>query len=82
MAKRSFITKKDFALISTLGIEFALIMCIGAFGGLWCDKKLNTSPWFILIGSMLAFAFALFVLVSHAKAATSREQTTKTEIKR
>lgn len=70
MDKRSFISKKDFALSTALGIEFALIMCLGTFGGWWLDKKLNTFPWFILIGSMLAFALAIFVLVKHAKAAT------------
>lgn len=73
MAKRSFISKKDFALSTALGIEFALIMCLGTFGGWWLDKKLNTFPWLILISSMLAFAFAIFVLLKHAKA-VSREK--------
>lgn len=73
MGNRRFISRKDFALISTLGIEFAIIMCLGAFGGLWLDRKLNTFPWFILVGSMLGFALALFVLISHAKAATRKE---------
>lgn len=70
MAKRSFISKKDFALSTALGIEFALIMCLGAFGGWWLDKKLNTFPWLILLASVLSFAFAMVVLVKHAKAAT------------
>lgn len=73
MAKRSFISKKDFALSTALGIEFALIMCLGTFGGWWLDKKLNTFPWLILVCSMLAFAFAIFVLLKHAKA-VSREK--------
>ena len=73
MAKRSFISKKDFALSTALGVEFALIMCLGTFGGWWLDKKLNTFPWLILISSMLAFAFAIFVLLKHAKA-VSREK--------
>ena len=73
MGKRSIITKKDFILISTLGIEFALIMCLGTFGGLWFDRKLNTFPYLILTGSFIAFAFALYVLVMHAKATTRSE---------
>lgn len=80
MGKRSIIAKKDFVLISTLGIEFALIMCFGTFGGFWLDKKINTFPCFILVGAALAFAFALYVLVSHAKAATRTG--TKTENKK
>ena len=73
MGNRRFVSRKDFALISTLGIEFAIIMCLGAFGGLWIDRKLNTFPWFILVGSMLGFALALFILIIHAKAATRKE---------
>lgn len=75
MGKRSFISKKDFALISTLGIEFALIMCLGTFGGYYLDKKLSTYPWFLLVGAALGFALALSVLVMHAKAATLKEKT-------
>jgi len=73
MDKRSFISKKDFILSTILGIEFALIMCLGAFGGWWLDKKLNTFPWLILLVSALSFAFALYVLVKHAKAATNEK---------
>lgn len=70
MGKSRFISKKDFVLISTLGIEFALIMCLGTFGGLWLDRRLNTFPWLLLTGAVIAFGFALYVLVMHAKAAT------------
>lgn len=73
MGKSRFISKKDFALISTLGIEFALIMCLGTFGGYYLDKKINTFPLFLLVGAALAFALALYVLVKHAKAATRKE---------
>lgn len=73
MGNRGGISGKDFTLISTLGIEFALIMCLGTFGGLWLDRKINTFPWFLFVGAVLGFALALFVLVSHAKAATCKE---------
>ena len=80
MGKRSVIAKKDFILISTLGIEFALIMCLGTFCGYWLDRRLNTFPYLILTGSFIAFALALYVLVMHAKAATRSE--VKTENKK
>ena len=80
MGKSRFVSKKDFALISTLGIEFALIMSFGTFGGLWLDEKINTYPCFVLIGAALAFALALYVLIMHAKAATDSE--VKTENKK
>lgn len=82
MTKRSFINKKDFLLISIFGIEFALIMSLGAFGGRWLDEKLNTSPWFLLIASIFAFAFAMFILIVHAKAATKRPDKTEIENKK
>ncbi|MBR4508221.1 MAG: AtpZ/AtpI family protein [Elusimicrobiaceae bacterium] len=75
MGKSRFISKKDFALISTLGIEFALIMCLGTFGGYYLDKKLSTYPWFLLLGALLGFAFALYVLIMHANLATQLEKT-------
>jgi|GEM_PF-2446061 hypothetical protein len=80
MGNRKIIAKKDFILISTLGIEFALIMCLGTFGGLWFDRKLNTFPYLILAGSLIAFILALYVLIMHAKAATRTE--VKTENKK
>lgn len=70
MGKSRFISKKDLAISTALGAEFALIMCLGTFGGWWLDKKINTFPWFLLLGAGLGFVFALYVLVMHAKAAT------------
>ena len=81
MGKSRFISKNDFALSTALGIEFALIMCLGAFGGFWLDKKLNTFPWFLLVGSMVSFGFALFVLITHAKAATRLTKNTQEDKK-
>lgn len=73
MGKTRFISRKDLAISTALGAEFALIMCLGTFCGFWLDKKLNTFPWFLLLGAVFAFALALFILVKHAKAATRSE---------
>lgn len=69
MTKINVIKKKDFVLISILGIEFALIMSLGVFGGSWLDEKFKTSPWFLLLSAIIAFAFAMFVLIVHARSA-------------
>ena len=74
MGKSRFISKKDFALTTALGMEFALIMCLGTFGGYYLDKKINTFPIFLLVGAALAFAFALYVLIKHAAIATKTEK--------
>ncbi len=73
MGKSRFISKKDFALTTALGMEFALIMCLGTFGGYYLDKKINTFPIFLLVGAALAFALALYVLIKHAEIATDKE---------
>ena len=62
------IKKEDHILIAGLGIQFAVIMCIGAFGGYYLDKKFGTMPIFILAGSALAFALAIYIMVRSAKA--------------
>ena len=73
MGKSRFISKKDFALTTALGMEFALIMCLGTFGGYYLDKKINTFPLCLLVGAALAFALALYALIKHAKTATDKE---------
>lgn len=67
------ISKQDHLLIAGLGIQFAVIMCIGSFGGYYLDKKLGTLPLFILAGSALAFALALYIMVRSAKAYVDKE---------
>ena len=57
------IKKEDHILIAGLGIQFAVIMCIGAFGGYYLDKKFGTMPIFILGGSVAAFALAIYIMV-------------------
>lgn len=61
-------------LIAGLGVQFAIIMCIGSFGGYYLDKKFGTLPVFILTGSVLAFALALYIMVRSAKAYVDKEQ--------
>lgn len=47
---------KGLAGPGTLGLEIALSIAVGLFGGAWLDKKLGTSPWFTIIG--LAYGLA------------------------
>ena len=63
MGKSRFISKKDFALTTALGMEFALIMCLGTFGGYYLDKKINTFPLCLLVGAALAFVSIQFSLL-------------------
>ena len=38
----------------------ALCIVLGVLGGLWIDKKVDTSPLFILIGTILGVAVAFY----------------------
>lgn len=35
---------------STVGLELALSILLGLFGGRWMDQKLGTAPWLTLTG--------------------------------
>lgn len=47
---------KGLGTYGTVGLEFALSVLFGLFGGQWLDKKLGTAPWLTLIG--LGFGMA------------------------
>jgi F0F1-type ATP synthase assembly protein I len=33
-----------------LGLQFALVILVFTAAGIWLDKRLGTSPWFVVIG--------------------------------
>lgn len=42
--------------LSTIGLELALSIVLGYFGGRWLDGKLGTEPWLRWIGLALGLA--------------------------
>jgi F0F1-type ATP synthase assembly protein I len=34
--------------LAGIGIQFALTVAVFVFGGIWLDRKLNSSPWFTI----------------------------------
>jgi len=42
--------------VGAIGLELAIAVVIGYFGGRWLDGKLGTAPWLMWIG--LAFGLA------------------------
>lgn len=44
--RRKGLSGSEFAGI---GVQFAVTIVIFAFAGIWLDKRLGTSPWFVLI---------------------------------
>lgn len=73
--------KEDHLIITGLGIEFALIMCIGFFAGYFLDKRWDTLPYFTLVGAFCGFSLALYVLINTALKVSKKSETPK-EVKK
>ncbi len=74
-ATEDMITKQDHLVIAGLGIQFAVIMCMGTFGGYYLDKKIGSLPFLTLGGSALAFALAIYIVIRSAKTYVNKEKT-------
>jgi ATP synthase protein I len=46
-----------------VGIEVAVAIAIGAFGGQWLDRKLGSAPWLTYIGFAAGIGAAIKALV-------------------
>jgi len=46
-----------------LGVQFAATTLIMVFAGSWVDGKLNSSPWFVLIGGIFGGFAATYNLI-------------------
>lgn len=51
---------KDYAPYLGLGIQLAATIGIMVFVGIWIDKKLDTSPYFTLIFSILGIITGMY----------------------
>ena len=60
-------TTQDHLQITTLGLEFAVSEMLGAYAGYRLDVKLNTSPWFLIVGVIAGFALGFYQIVRAAK---------------
>ena len=38
------------ALVSSIGVSFVVLACFGALVGQYLDRKLETSPWMLVLG--------------------------------
>ncbi len=47
---------KGLGTYGTIGLEFALSVFVGLFGGQWLDGKLGTEPWLTLAGLVFGSA--------------------------
>jgi ATP synthase protein I len=67
---------KGLAGFATLGLEFALSVLVGLFGGRWLDARLGTAPWLAVVGfgfGVAAGARAIYRAARAANLAAERE---------
>jgi len=51
------------SLITTLGITIVVCVGMGVFVGWWLDRWLNTTPWLILVFSLLGVVAAFKTMI-------------------
>jgi F0F1-type ATP synthase assembly protein I len=45
------------------GLEFCGVLAICCFLGYKLDQRLNSSPWFLLVGFLIGFAGMLYIII-------------------
>ena len=66
MALGSF-SKQDHAVITSLGIEFAVSVILGTWAGYALDGKLGTGPWLLVAGAFAGFTLGFYMILRAAK---------------
>jgi F0F1-type ATP synthase assembly protein I len=56
-----------------VGLQFALVLLVFTFGGIWLDRRLGTSPWLLMICVLLGAAGGFFSIYRKATAAQKRD---------
>jgi F0F1-type ATP synthase assembly protein I len=44
------------------GLEFAVAILLGVFGGQWLDRRLGTGPWLVIVGAFVGAAAGFYNL--------------------
>jgi len=57
-----------------VGIEVAVAIAIGYFGGHWLDGKLHTGPWLTIVGFVAGIGAAVKALVRVTRAYQKKDQ--------
>jgi F0F1-type ATP synthase assembly protein I len=60
-----------------LGAQFAVVVGLFTWVGWWADRKLGTTPWFLLAGALLGFVGSFLAIVKAVPTASSRRSSAK-----
>src|SRR4051812_32004050 len=56
-----------------IGIQFALVILVFTFAGIWLDRRLGTSPWLLLVCVFVGAAGGFYSIYQKAMAAQRRD---------
>ena len=55
--------KDNYWKYAQIGLELAVSVMAGFWGGYWLDKKLGTAPWLMLVGAAGGMAGGFYLVV-------------------
>lgn len=72
-APRSAQTALSASEFAGVGVQFAATLLVFVFAGVWLDKRLHSSPWFVLICVFVGAAAGFYSMYSKVMAAQRRD---------
>lgn len=60
-----------------VGLQFAIAIIGGLYLGQWLDRRLNTAPWFLIIGVFLGAGLSFYSMYRKLMAAQARDDEEK-----
>ena len=60
--------------ITTLGLEFAVAVALGAAAGWWADGHFGLTPWLTVTGALAGFALGMYMVVKEARRAEQEDK--------
>lgn len=76
------VSGNDHFSLSTLGLDFldttwriSIPVVLFAGGGIFTDRKLDSAPWLTLLGTLIGFGVAGYLLKKQLQAVVEREDT-------
>lgn len=60
-------TSKLVFAYSTIGLQLAATIFIFVYGGYWLDRRVNSEPWFLLLGTAIGLTVGFVNLFKELK---------------
>lgn len=57
-------SSKTILSYSTIGLQLALIMILCVYGGHKLDEYFNSSPWFVVLGTVIGMVGGIYNLIN------------------